>query len=216
MSAKGLVLALVCSLASVPVADAKPRRPKTAAKKDDVDPKLVAMFNDAAAKAQAGKNDEALKTYRAILELQKKKKLAAIPRFIATTHLQASYSMIDLGKLPEAEKELKLVAVNTLGKPTQYDYHFTLGNVLGGQGKLKPMFSAFVEAISVAEDLNDLEVRPPQCWIKIIAFTMKAEDWTYLAEVSDKALQVARLRKYKDLETKALVAQSEAKKHLAK
>jgi len=192
-----------------PPAEATPAK-----KPGDVDPKLVKMFDEAAAKARAGKHADALAGYRAVLELQRKQKLAVIPRFIATVNLHISYALIDLGKLAEAEQVLGQIDASTLGKATLYDYHFTLGNVLGGQGKLKPMFAQLVEAISIAEDLEDMEVRPPLCWTKILAFTMKAQDWAYLKEVSEKALNVARVRGYKELETKAIVALSEANKHL--
>jgi len=188
----------------------------SAAKTAEVDPKLVTMFDQAVALDKAKKHAEALALYRKTLETQKKEKLVAIPRFIATTNLQASYSLIDLGKLKEAKAQLLLVDVAALGKPKQYDFHFTNGNVLGGLGELKPMFSAFVEAISVAEDLDDLTVRPPQCWTKILSFTMKAKDWAYLKEVSAKALQVAQLRGYKDVELQAKVSAAEAQKHLGK
>ncbi len=181
-----------------------------------VDPKLVAMFEQAVAQAKAGKHAEALALYRKVLETQRKTKLATIPRFIATTNMQASYSLIDLGRLKEAKAQLLLVEVATLTKPQQYDYHFTLGNVLGGLGELKPMFSALVEAISVAEDLDDLTVRPPACWTKILAFTLQAKDWAYLKEVSAKALQVAQVRGYKELAIQAKVTAAEAQKHLGK
>jgi hypothetical protein len=181
-----------------------------------VDPKLVAMFDQAAAQDKAKKHAAALALYRKVLETQRKEKLAAIPRFIATTHMQASYSLIDLGRLKEAKAELKLVEVATLTKPQQYDYHFTLGNVLGGLGELKPMFSSMVEAISMAEDLDDLTERPPLVWKQILAFTLKAKDWAYLKEVSAKALQVAQVRGYKDVEAKAKAAAAEAQKHLGK
>ncbi len=181
-----------------------------------VDPKLVAMFDQAAAADKAKKHAAALALYRKVLDTQRKEKLAAIPRFIATTHMQASYSLIDLGRLKEAKAELKLVEVATLTKPQQYDYHFTLGNVLGGLGELKPMFSSMVEAISMAEDLDDLTERPPLVWKQILAFTLKAKDWAYLKEVSAKALQVAQLRGYKEVEAKAKAAAAEAQKHLGK
>jgi tetratricopeptide (TPR) repeat protein len=200
-----------------PPTTSTPAATKASTKKaPDVDPKLVKMFDEAAAKARAGKHADALAGYRAVLELQRKQKLAVIPRFTSTLHLHISYALIDLGKLTEAEQELALVDVSTLGKPTQYDYHFTLGNVLGGLGKLRPMFAELVEAISIAEDLDDMAVRPPLCWTKILAFTMKAQDWAYLKEVSEKALSVARVRGYEELETKASVALSEARKHLKK
>lgn len=192
---------------------ATPAASKTA---PEVDPKLVELFEQAVASAKAGKHAEALASYRKILETQKKGKLAAIPRFLATTHLQASYALIDLGRLKDAKAELKLVDTATFKKPALYDYQFTLGNVLGGLGELKPMFSAFVEAISVAEDLDDMDVRPQACWTKILAFTMKAKDWAYLDEVSAKALQVAKVRGWKDLELKASVSASEAQKHKRK
>lgn len=198
------------------VPEPEPPAPKQATAAAAVDPSLVAMFDAAVAQAAAGKHAKALAGYREILALQKSRKLAAIPRFLATTQLHASYELIDLGKLKDAKAALALVDVTVLGKPKQYDFHFTRGNVLGGLGEVRPMFAAFVEAISVAEDLDDLEVRPPACWTKILAFTMKKQDWAYLREVSSKALQVAQLRGYADLEVKAKVAAAEAQKHLAK
>lgn len=190
--------------------------PPAAAKPDPVDPKLVAMFDQGVALAKAKKHAEALALYRKVLETQRKGKLAVIPRFTATVNLHLVYELMDLGKFKEAKAQLALVEVSALGKPTQYDYHFTNGNVLGKLGELKPMFSAFVEAISIAEDLDDLTVRPPLCWTQILSFTMKAKDWAYLKEVSAKALQVAQLRGYKDLELKAKVAAAEAQKNLGK
>ncbi len=186
------------------------------AKAADVDPVLVKMFDDAVALAKAGKHAPALAAYRAILDTQRKKKLATIPRFAATVHLQTSYTLIDLGKLADAEKEIRLVDLATLGKPKQYEYHFTLGNILGGQGKLKPMFSELVEAISLSEDLDDMTDRPAQCWTQALSFTMKAKDWAYLKEIGEKALQAAKLRGMTKLETTATVALSEANKHLKK
>ncbi|MBA3540215.1 MAG: hypothetical protein H0T79_11360 [Deltaproteobacteria bacterium] len=78
------------------------------------------------------------------------------------------------------------------------------------------MFSKLIEAISLAEDLDDMTVRPAKYWSQILAFTLKAKDWPYLKEVSEKALQVAKLRGMKEVEIKATVALAEAKKHLAK
>ncbi|MBA3540214.1 MAG: AgmX/PglI C-terminal domain-containing protein [Deltaproteobacteria bacterium] len=111
--------------------ETKPAKPTSA--EDPVDPTLVKMFNDATKLAQAGKHKEALAAFRAVLETQRAKKLAVIPRFTSTVRLQLSYELIDLGKLAEAEKELGLVDLATLGKPKQYDYYFTLGNVLGAR-----------------------------------------------------------------------------------
>jgi hypothetical protein len=190
-----------------------PAKPGAAAA---VDPRLVTLFEKAVASTKAGRHAEALATYRKVLATQRKGKLAAIPRFLATTHLQASYALIDLGRLKDARAELALVEVSALTMPVRYDYQFTLGNVLGGLGELRPMFAAFVEAISVAEDLDDMNVRPQACWTKILAFTMKAKDWAYLREVSAKALQVAQVRGFHELELKARVAAAEAANHRGK
>jgi hypothetical protein len=57
-------------------------------------------------------------------------------------------------------------------------------------------------------------VRPAQCWSKILGYTLLAEDWPYLAEVSEKALQVARVRGWKKLQEEAVVGQTEARNHL--
>jgi tetratricopeptide (TPR) repeat protein len=181
----------------------------------DVDPALVEMFEAAVAHGNAGEHQEALAAYRALLERQRTQKLAVIPRFTSLVHLQMSYALIDLGKLAEAERELALVDLSALYKPRQYDYHFTLGNVLGGVGKLKPMFSEFVAAASLAEELGSAD-RATKSWSKALQFIVAKGDWAYVKEVSEKALQIARQRGYKDVETQAAVALSEATRHLEK
>jgi len=181
-----------------------------------VDPVLVEMFDKVVSHAKDGDPAATLAGYRKVLEVQRTKKLKAIPRFLATVHLQAGYSLIDLKKLKEAEAELKLIDPLMFKGPQRYDYYFTLGNVLGGERKVKPMFSAFVEAIGASEDAGDMETRPQACWNKILGFTMVAEDWPYLKEVSDKALQVAGVRGFTELQKTAQVAREEANKHLKK
>lgn len=185
-------------------------------KPDTVAPELVKMFDTAASLAREGKHAEALAAYRAVLETQRKKKLAAIPRFIATVHLQASYALIDLGKLVEAETEIRLVEANTLDQEKLYEYHFTLGNILGGQGKLDPMFTELVLAISASEDLDDYTVRPAKCWTQALHFAMKAQDWVKLKKIGETALQASRVRGMKDVELQAKVSIAEASKHLTK
>jgi tetratricopeptide (TPR) repeat protein len=179
-----------------------------------VDPALVKLFNDGAAKAKAGDNVGALATYRDVLQLQSRKKLAAAPRFLATVHLHLSYALMDLKRMAEAEAELKTIDPVVFKAPQRYDYYFSLGNALGRQRKVRPMFAAFVEAISASEDAQDMDVRPAQCWSKILGYTLLAEDWPYLAEVSEKALQVARVRGWKKLQEEAVVGQTEARNHL--
>lgn len=181
-----------------------------------VAPELAAAFNQGAELARAGKHREALARYREVLAAHAAKKLATTPLFVSTVRLHVSYALIDTGDLPGALKELGLVEPNLLTGAARYDYHFTLGNVHGGMGKLRPMFAALVEAISAAEDLDDYDQRPAVCWTQMLKLTMKAQDWAYLREISDKALQAARLRGMKDLEVTASVARAEANKHLAK
>jgi hypothetical protein len=181
-----------------------------------VNAELVARFNGAVTRAEAGDHAGALAGYRELFALQRTSGLAASPRFLAAVHLEASYALIDLGKVADAEAELLLIDPSTLDAKRRYDYFFTLGNVLGGERKLPRMFTAFVQAISVAEDGGDLTDRPKACWLGILRFTTAAGDWPYLKEVSDKAVEVARVRHLPDLETTAKVAQAEAKKHGAR
>jgi len=197
--------------APAPAGNAGPAKPAAS-----VDPELVKMFDRAAGLARDGKHAESLALYRAVLETQRTKKLAAIPRFIATVHLQASYALVDLGKLAEAEKEIRLVEASTLDQEKLYEYHFTLGNILGGQGKLDPMFSELVEAISVSEELDDYTGRPAKCWTQALRFAMKAQDWAKLKKIGETALQASQVRGMKEVEMQAKVSIAEANKHLGK
>src|SRR5262249_23610754 len=133
-----------------------------------VDPGLVQRFNAAADRAKAGDNAGALAGYREVVALQHKGHLAAAPRFLAQVHMQAGYALMDLKRYPEAEAELKSIDPSVFKAPQRYDYYFSLGNVLGAERKLRPMFAAFVEAISASEEAGDMDTRPAKCWTKIL------------------------------------------------
>ncbi len=180
-----------------------------------VDPTLVSLFNRAASHARAGDHDTALAAYRQVLEMQRTRALAATPRFLATIHLHACYALMDLQRYAEAEAELLLVELSDFKGPMLYEYYFTLGNLLGALGRIRPMFAAFVEAISAAEIAGDLVDRPQRCWTKILGVAVGSRDWPYVVEVAEKALNVARLRGYSDIEHQALVALDEARRRLA-
>jgi tetratricopeptide (TPR) repeat protein len=173
---------------------------------EQVDPALVDLFQEAVALARVGEHAEALAGYQAVLEKQRSDRLIAAPRFIATTQLQSAYALIDLGRYAEAELILDHVDASTFSGPQLYDFHFTRGNVLGALAKLREMFSAFVSAISTAEDLDDYTDRPGQCWIKILTFAVHAKDWHYVLELADKAEQVSSLRGIDDMRNAAIAA----------
>lgn len=196
--------------------DDPPPVAKEPTKEAPVDPLLVKMFDDASDKGRTGKHADALAAYHAIQATERKKKLVVPPGFTATLLLHISYEEIDLKKLDDAQKTLESIDVSALGKATQYDYYFTLGNVHGGRGNLGPMSADMSKAIAISEELGDKTSRPATCWSQMIKFSLRAKDWVFVKDVSAKALEVAKELKLEDLEKEAFVAQSEAETELKK
>lgn len=177
---------------------------------DDVDPQLVDLFQEAVAFARSGDHANALTAYRAVLDKHRAERLSAAPRFIATTQLQSAYALVDLDRLDEANQVLEDLDHGMFRGTQLYDYHFTRGNVFGALGRLRDMFTSFVEAISTAEDLDDYTERPFACWTKMLGFAIHARDWHYVLELADKALQVAGVRDIEKLRDAATVARDMA------
>jgi len=177
----------------------------------EVDPRLVDLFQEAVAYARAGDHSRALVAYRAVLTTYYNERLIAAPRFIATTQLQSAYALIDLDKLDEAEPLLATLDHGTFSGPQLYDFHFTRGNVFGALGRLGEMFSAFVEAISTAEDLDDYTERPAICWTKMLTFAVHFKDWDFVLDLADKADQAAALRGFSEVHTTAAAARDMAR-----
>jgi len=180
-----------------------------------VDPALVELFNQAAAHAKGNQHAAARTAYETLFTLHAARGLSASERFLATSHLQLAYSHLDLHDIAAADRELAQVDRSVLGNERLYDFHFTRGNVYGALGQLQPMFSSFVEAISVAEELDDYETRPLACWRKILGVAYASSNWTFVREVALKAQQVAGVRGYSELATQAAVCLAEATKGLA-
>lgn len=178
---------------------------------EDVDPQLVDLFQEAVSFARAGDHASALVAYRKVLTAHRDQHLVAAPRFIATTQLQSAYALIDLDKLDEAEPLLASLDHGTFTGPQLYDFHFTRGNVYGALGRMEDMFSAFVAAISTAEDLDDFTQRPAICWTKMLTFAVHAKEWEYVLDLADKAEQVAALRGLEDVTTTAAAARDIAR-----
>jgi hypothetical protein len=181
---------------------------------EDVDPRLVDLFQEAVAFARAGDQARALVAYRAVLATHRDEKLVAAPRFIATTQLQSAYALIDLDQLDEAEPLLASLDHSTFKGPQLYDFHFTRGNVFGALGRMQDMFTAFVEAISTAEELDDYAERPAICWSKMLTFALHAKEWDFVLDLADRADQVAALRGSTELRTTAAAARDIARVEL--
>lgn len=177
----------------------------------EVDPRLVDLFQEAVAYARAGDHARALVAYRAVLTTYYGEKLIAAPRFIATTQLQSAYALIDLDKLDEAVPLLATLDHGTFSGTQLYDFHFTRGNVFGALGRLPEMFSAFVEAISTAENLDDYTERPAICWTKMLTFAVHFKDWDFVLDLADKADQAASLRGFAEVHTTAAAARDIAR-----
>lgn len=183
---------------------------------EEVDPRLVDLFQEAVAFARAGDHARAIVAYEAVLAKHAHEKLTAAPRFIATTKLQSAYALVDVDRLEDAEDVLDELDHSTFSGRQLYDFHFTRGNVFGARGKLPQMFDAFVAAISTAEDLDDFTERPALCWTKMLTFSLAAEDWSYVIELADKAEQVAGVRGFDELRAHAIVARDMARTELGK
>jgi hypothetical protein len=180
----------------------------------EVDIELVELFNRAAAAGREGRNTDALDLYRKVLRRHAEGGLNAVPLFLALTHTQAGYALIDLGRLDEACAEFASVPRGVLEGSSLYAYYFAYGNTLGGLGRIEEMFSVLVSAISAAEDLDDFSVRPLACWKKILGFAAQAKEWQLVSEYADKAAQVAGVRQLPELAEYAAGARELARREL--
>lgn len=170
-----------------------------------VDERLIAAFNAAGAQARAGRHEESLAGYREVLAQARKGRLAASREFLATTRMRAGFCLMDLGRYEESLAEFAEARKHrALGLEGRYELEFATGNALGALGRLPECFSALVEAISLAEDLDDYTVRPARCWMNILEHGRRAGDHAFVRQKASIALDTARLRGMKDLEAAAL------------
>lgn len=187
--------------------------PETA---EEVEPRLVEMLNVAADFGRQGQNAKSLAKYDELLALQKRERLPAAPRFIATAQMQRAYALMDLKRLDEAASALEALDDSTFSGEQLYSYHFSLGNTYGALLKPRKMFSSMVEAISAAEDMDDFSGRPQKCWQQILAFASASEDWAYVVELADKAEQVAGVRNFPNIAMMARATRQVAQEKLKK
>lgn len=174
-------------------------------KENEVDDRLIQAFNAACAEARAGRHEAALTGYRAILARAGKGRIAASPEFLATARMRAGFCLMDLNRYEEALTEFAEArkAWQALSTEAQYELAFATGNALGALGRLAACYVALVEAISLAEDLDDYTGRPARCWGNILEHGRRAGDREFVKEKAAIALNAARLRGMRDLEAAA-------------
>ena len=163
----------------------------------DVDSKLVTQFNQAGQLSRDGEHASSLSAYRSVLAKSSGPKAAhASQKFIATVRMRIGFCLMDLGRYEEARSEFLIMAplVPSLSTEGRYEYQFAYGNTLGSLGKLDEMFSELIQAVSLAEDMDDYCLRPAACWANILTHALKAKAWKFLEAKASIALNNARLR----------------------
>lgn len=164
--------------------------------KHDVDPELVDAFNAACADGRDGRNESALQRYRSVVSRAGRPGVAAGPEFIATARMRAGFCLMDLNRHQEALVEFAEARrqASHLDLAGRYELAFATGNSWGALRRLPECFSSLVEAISLAEDMDDYGGRPTLCWVKILEHGSRAGDRAFVAEKAAIALNTALLR----------------------
>ena len=162
-----------------------------------VDGRLIDAFNAAGAMARAGRHQEALGGYRNVLHLARKGNLPASLEFLATTRMRAGFCLMDLGRYEESLQEFAEARTHqkALSLEGRYELAFATGNALGALGRLQECFGSLIDAVSLAEDMDDYTDRPARCWMNILAHGDRAGDRAFVAEKAAIALNTARLRR---------------------
>lgn len=179
----------------------------------EVDPVFVKRFNRAAALGRAGDHDAAERTYAALVEGASAKGARATTKFVATARMRRAFCLMDLKRYEDARGELEVARAleHDLDDEGRYELLFALGNVLGSLGRLDEAFLIMVEAISVAEDMDDYAGRPGHCWASLLRHGAEAKAWSFVTAKAPIALNTARLRGMDTLERLAAAMQEMAK-----
>ena len=161
-----------------------------------VDPSLVKTFNAACLLARDGQHEEALKEYRRVLADAKRPRISSTKEFLTTARMRAGFCLMDLGRFDEARGEFEEArrSREALSLEGRYELAFAYGNTLGSLGRMDECFLALIDALSVAEDMDDYTVRPALCWENILDHAVRAKDWRFLAAKAEVALHAARVR----------------------
>jgi tetratricopeptide (TPR) repeat protein len=170
-----------------------------------VDSDLVLAFNRASALGRALEHEAAERAFAALLARVAQPGAVASEEFVATARMRRAYCLMDMGRYAEARVELEAARASrhALDAEGRYELSFALGNTLGALGELESAFVTLVDAISIAEDLEDYTSRPAQCWMRILAIGVEREDWGFVYDKAKIALNTARLRGIPELEALA-------------
>lgn len=163
---------------------------------EEVDTRLVEAFNAACLMARDGRNEDALKGYRRVLEDAKRPRIAASKEFLTTARMRAGFCLMDLARYEEARVELQeaMRGEESLSPEGRYELAFAYGNTLGSLGRMDECFLALIDALCLAEDMDDFTVRPAMCWQNILDHAVRAKAWKFLAAKAEVALHAARVR----------------------
>lgn len=183
----------------------------------EVDNVFVRQFNLAAQLGRDGEHAASLAAYRGILA-KAAEGARATDEFCGTAWLRVGFCLMDLQRYEEAEAEFLAMTplLAAMSNEARYEFHFAYANTLGNLGKMEAMFSEFLNAVCLSEDLHDFGVRPATCWANMLTHALNAEAWKFLETKAFLALNNARVRGIPALEVYAGEMLGKARRGLRK
>jgi tetratricopeptide (TPR) repeat protein len=184
---------------------------------DEPNDDWIEAFNEAAHLARALEHTAARAAYGRLVEEMGRHKLTGdAKKMLVTAKMRAAFCAMDEHRYDVARALLEAAARDqrALDDDGRYELHFALGNTLGNLGRMDEMFSAFIRAISAAEDADDYEVRPAACWSSLLQHAAEHRAWAFLAAKAEIALHAARVRGIEHLEAVAAVRIDEARRQM--
>lgn len=163
-----------------------------------ISPELIEQFNHAAGLARQGRYEASLSAWDALLgpPEQLRETRVVTGHFLGVAHMRRAWVLMDLERYAEAREALDaplMRALVTQFTPADlFEYHYSLGNVLGNLGAIAPMDQAFTVALHLAAtELGDLE-RCLRTWRFLIRHALAAGAWAYLLEEAPRAMIFGR------------------------
>lgn len=161
---------------------------------------LVQQFDDAAGLAGAGDLEGSLAAWDRLLgpgrgKQRPRGKRVMTGEFLGLATMRRAWVLMDLGRLAEAREALEgpvmKACLGQLQTADLHEYHFSLGNTLGGLGRVKQMDRHLTLALNLAADeLGDLQ-RCCQTWSNLLSHALRAKAFKFVERESRRAIAFA-------------------------
>lgn len=107
--------------------------------------------------------------------------------FITKVNLYKAWTFMDLEQFKEAFKVFESNAIKASipfsTKDCQYEYYFSYANTAGEVGDQQKMEAAYLEAMKVAKELNNIN-HIKKCWINLLYYAEENGWWKYLEQAA--------------------------------